>query len=103
MIEGQTFDGRHQALNYGNKLCRTYALHLEALNKHRGKGQQSVTVTHMYVNEGGQAIVGNVETRGVASKTEEQCHALSHSPEPEMRCALEENRETVPIAGHEKR
>jgi hypothetical protein len=35
---------------------------LDALNRHRGKGQQKVTVEH--VHEGGQAIVGNVESRG---------------------------------------
>jgi hypothetical protein len=35
---------------------------LTALNKHRGKGQQKVTVEYVNVESGGQAIVGNVET-----------------------------------------
>jgi hypothetical protein len=30
---------------------------LDALNRHRGKGQQKVTVEHVHVHEGGQAIV----------------------------------------------
>src|SRR5262245_35650804 len=40
MLPEQSFEGRQLSLNYGNKLCRTYALHLEVLDKHRGKGQQ---------------------------------------------------------------
>jgi uncharacterized protein YcbX len=43
-----------------NKLARTFASQVEALNRHRGKGQQKVTVEHVHVHEGGQAIVGNV-------------------------------------------
>jgi hypothetical protein len=41
---------------------RTYAMLLEALNRDRGKGQQKVTVEHVHVHEGGQAVVGVVET-----------------------------------------
>jgi hypothetical protein len=47
-----------------NKLARTFASQVEALNRHRGKGQQKVTVEHVHVHEGGQAIVGHVETPG---------------------------------------
>ena len=43
------------------KLSRTHATLLEALNRHRGKGQQKVTVEHVHAHSGGQAIVGNVE------------------------------------------
>jgi hypothetical protein len=48
-------------LSQANKLSRTYAVLLEALNRHRGKGQQKVTVEHVHVHSGGQAIVGTVE------------------------------------------
>jgi hypothetical protein len=34
---------------------------LQALQRYRGKGQQKVTVEHVHVHAGGQAIVGNVE------------------------------------------
>jgi len=64
MIGDQTFQGRNENLNQANKLGRTYAVLLDALNRHRGKGQQKVTVEHVHVHEGGQAIVGTVETRG---------------------------------------
>jgi hypothetical protein len=33
---------------------------LEALDKHRRGGNQKMTVEHVHVHEGGQAIVGNV-------------------------------------------
>jgi hypothetical protein len=58
-------------LNKANKLSRTYVSLLEALNRHRGKGQQKVTVEHVHVHHGGQAIVGHVEHQGggVAHKT----------------------------------
>ena len=47
-------------IELGTKLTRTFTAQLEALNRHRGKGQQKVTVEHVTVNAGGQAIVGNV-------------------------------------------
>ena len=54
-----------EALNQANRLSRTSAALIEALNRHRGKsGQQTVRVEHVTVNDGGQAIVGAVETRG---------------------------------------
>jgi hypothetical protein len=52
-------------LNQVNKLSRTYVALLDALNRHRGKtGQQKVTVEHVHVHQGGQAIVGHVEHPG---------------------------------------
>lgn len=71
MIPNQTFAGRQQCLNYGAKLMRTYALHMEALDKHRGKGQQTVRVEHVTVNAGGQAIVGHVEHKPGGGSSEE--------------------------------
>jgi hypothetical protein len=51
-------------LDLAAKLMRTFAGHVETLNRHRGKGQQKVTVEHVTVNQGGQAIVGNVNAQG---------------------------------------
>jgi hypothetical protein len=64
MLSEQTLEGRRENLSQANKLSRTYTLLLEALNRHRGKGQQKVTVEHVHVHEGGQAIVGHVEQGG---------------------------------------
>lgn len=76
-LDGQTFEGRAMNLNQANKLSRTYATLVEALNRHRGKGQQKVTVEHVHVHEGGQAIVGTVEHApgGVTQKPNGQAHA----------------------------
>jgi hypothetical protein len=54
----QQQDSAERALN---KLARTFTTQIETLNRHRGKGQQKVTVEHVHVHQGGQAIVGNVE------------------------------------------
>jgi hypothetical protein len=43
-----------------NKLARTYVTQMEALKRYRTGGEQKVTVQHVSVSEGGQAIVGNV-------------------------------------------
>ena len=43
-----------------NKLARTFAAQMEALRRYRTGGEQKVTVEHVTVNKGGQAIVGNV-------------------------------------------
>ncbi len=51
-------DSAQRALS---KLTRTYTAQMEALRKYRHGGEQKVTVEHVTVNEGGQAIVGNVE------------------------------------------
>jgi hypothetical protein len=64
MLPEQTFQGRLEALNQASKLSRTFSALLEALNRHRGKGQQKVTVEHVHVHSGGQAIVGNVNPSG---------------------------------------
>jgi hypothetical protein len=83
MIGEQTFEGRRENLSQANKLSRTYAVLLESLNRHRGKGTQKVTVEHVHVHEGGQAIVGNVEAPGggLAAKSGDQPHAqLAYAP-----------------------
>ncbi len=46
-------------------------MQIEALKRYRTGGRQTVTVEHVTVNAGGQAIVGNVETggRGTSKKS----------------------------------
>lgn len=79
MIGEQTFEGRRESLAQANKLSRTYATPLEALNRHRGKGQQKMTAELVDVHAGGQAVVGMVATPvgqgpggGDQAKSEEQ-------------------------------
>lgn len=47
-----------------NQLARTFTAQVEALKRYRTGGQQHVTVKHVTVNDGGQAIVGNVSHGG---------------------------------------
>ena len=102
MLDNQTFEGRRESLNQANKLTRSYATLVEALNRHRGKGQQRMTVEHVHVHQGGQAIVGNVHQGGGApSKTEDQPHAraITHEPGQTQPREIETVREAVPSAG----
>ena len=50
-----------------NKLARTFTAQVEAPKRYRSVGEQTVRVEHVTVNEGGQAIVGNVATGGRGS------------------------------------
>jgi hypothetical protein len=58
--EKQTLIGKELNANLAIKFHRTFVAQIEALQKLRGKGGQKVTVEHVHVHEGGQAIVGNV-------------------------------------------
>ena len=60
MIEGQTFEGEEANVNRATKMLRTFATQMEALKRYRTGGQQKVTVEHVHVTAGGQAIVGVV-------------------------------------------
>jgi hypothetical protein len=88
MIEEQTFEGREQSLKNAAKLLGVYTRQVEALDKHRGRGQQKITVEHVTVNAGGQAIVGNVEAgaagAGAAGNAAAGADrpALTHDPAP---------------------
>jgi hypothetical protein len=55
-----------------NQLARTLTAQVDALKRYRTGGEQNVRVEHVTINEGGQAIVGNVETggRGVMEKSD---------------------------------
>lgn len=101
MLGEQTFEGRRENLTQATKLSRTWATLLDTLNKHRGKGQQKVTVEHVHVHAGGQAVVGTIERPGGGdqSKLEEQPHAkqIAHAPEPAMPCP-DEGPDAVPVA-----
>jgi hypothetical protein len=69
MLKDQPFEGYRENLNQANKRSRTYTLLLDALNRHRGKGQQKVTVEHVHVHSGGQAVVGVVESSPGATQS----------------------------------
>ena len=76
----QTVEGRNMALKHPHKLMALDARQLETLNKHRGKRQQKVTVEHLRVEAGGQAIVGTVQGGNRDPKLP-QADALQDQPE----------------------
>lgn len=47
-----------------NKLARTYAVQMDTLKRYRSKGQQVVRVERVTVENGAQAVVGNVTQGG---------------------------------------
>lgn len=87
--------------NLAIKLLRTYTAQIEALQRYRGKGQQKMTVEHVHVHAGGQAIVGQVthpEGGGAIMKTEDQPHAkqIDYAPMPEVPSS-NKKRKPMPI------
>lgn len=51
-----------EEINRATKLLRAFSAQVAALERYRGHGQQHVTVEHVHVNSGGQAVVGAVST-----------------------------------------
>ncbi len=70
MISDQFGPAKETNVNQATKLLRTFIAQMDALKKYRTGGQQKVVVEHVHVNEGGQAIVGNVTKGGVGSDEE---------------------------------
>jgi hypothetical protein len=65
------------------------------------RAQQKVTVEHVHVHSGGQAVVGMVETpgEGTHSKSEEQPRAqqIAYALEPALPSS-DEDRDALPVA-----
>lgn len=63
--DGATFPGVQGYGNLAVKFLRNFAAQTEALARLRGKiSEQKVTVEHVHVHSGGQAVVGAVSHRG---------------------------------------
>lgn len=43
------------------RLLRAYAMQVEVLRRLRNGGQQFMRIEHIHVNDGGQAVIGNVK------------------------------------------
>jgi hypothetical protein len=91
-----------------SRLQRAFTTQMDSLSNMRRGGRQKVTVEHIHVYPGGQAIVGNVTHagRGAEDENRKQAHAandqraIAFAPGAEMRCADQE-WEAVPIASGE--
>jgi hypothetical protein len=90
-------DSAERALN---KLARTFAMQMEALKRYRTGGEQKVTVQHVSVNDGGQAIVGNVSQAAHEAAPEPPAHAtpaLTDTRQPAMPMINEPARTPEPL------
>jgi hypothetical protein len=98
------FDARCRYLQMADKAQRTLALLTERLDRHRGAGQQSITVTHVTVNAD-NAIVGDVNQApggGPPAEIKGQPHALGHAIQPAL-WSENPQREAVPVASDAER
>jgi hypothetical protein len=75
-----------EILSEMNKMARTFTIQMDALKRYRSKGEQKVTVQHVTVSEGGQAIVGDIHQaqKEAAMKPESHSPALTHAQERPM-------------------
>ncbi len=81
MIPEQSLEGRDNNLRHAAKLLSIFTKQLETLNKNRGKGQQKMTIEHVNVESGGQAMVGHFEAdAGAKQSIPEPAKALEHQP-----------------------
>ncbi len=96
-----SFEGRHENLKQAQKLLSLYIKQMQALDKHRGKGQQSVTVKHVHVESGGQAVVGNVTTGHSANPSKKPFDPDTETAQKEAKSAAIEHNpgEAVPLVG----
>ena len=66
---------RARLANTAARLMSTFQQGLLTLQRLRSGGQQLVTVRHVTVGAGGQAVIGNVQTGGGPEKWVTPCHA----------------------------
>lgn len=100
-----TIPQQDSASNMFNKLARTFTSQVEALKKYRSTGEQNIRVQHVNVSDGGQAIVGNVQTGGGGErKNDEQSHEPGHAlaQRPALPCDVQANETTMPSPGRER-
>jgi hypothetical protein len=67
-----------------NKLTRTFAMQMEALRRYRAGAEQKVTLQHVSVAEGGQAIIGNVTHAPRKNGQEQAAQEEAATPPPTL-------------------
>jgi len=69
MVQGQPAEFAEKYFNMATKAQRTFVAQIEALNKLRTGGQQTIQVQHVQVNQGGQAVIGQQAQGGGGNET----------------------------------
>src|SRR5262245_14763989 len=104
MQPSEYFEARCRYLQMADKAQRTLAILTERLDRHRGAGQQQITVKHVTVNAD-NAIVGDVNQApggGLPAEIKGQPHALGHAIQPAL-WSENPQRQPVPVAGDAER
>jgi hypothetical protein len=103
-IPEQSFEVSTRYLALADKAARTLALLSEALDRHRGKGQQQITVKRITVNAD-QAVVADTVVGGSKAPVEISNDGNNaplllearHAPGLALQGAFEKDREAVPV------
>ncbi|MEQ1560693.1 MAG: hypothetical protein ABL933_17370 [Methyloglobulus sp.] len=89
---------QESAINSLAKLNRTFTAQVEAIKRYRSTNEQKITVQHINVNEGGQAVIGTIE-RGSTQKPEESHGSITHEPSQALPCNIQADKITLPSGG----
>jgi hypothetical protein len=98
------FEARCRYIQMADKAQRTLAMLTERLDRHRGAGQQSITVKHVTVNAD-NAIVGDVNPPpggGSQAEIKDQPHAITQALQPAL-WSENPQRQPVPVASDAER
>lgn len=108
-IDEQSFEVRTRYLALADKAARTVAMLSEALDRHRGRGQQQITVKHVTVNAEQAVVTDQIVTTaralgggGDGQQNTDQPHAkpaLAHAPVAPLPCAVEADGAVLPVTG----
>ena len=90
-----TIDQQDSAERALNKLMRTFTTQMEALKRYRTGGEQKMTVQHVSVSEGGQAIVGNVTQTSRDAPPAKAADAKAADAKPALVDARQQPMETI--------
>ena len=98
--------------NRATKLMRTFAAQVEALNRYRNAGKQTITVNHIgqQVNANEAIAVGclpgeagGIIKNGALPHVSQGNQRLNYRPEDDMRSEGETQRETLPASADDQR
>jgi hypothetical protein len=82
------------------RLLRAYSVQVETLRRLRHGGDQHVRVEHVHVNEGGQAVIGNVRTRDNRDKGERRAKERHQRPRMDnINYEDDQHDHDLPLAG----
>ncbi|MEQ1560410.1 MAG: hypothetical protein ABL933_15925 [Methyloglobulus sp.] len=90
---------QESAINSLAKLNRTFTAQVEAIKRYRSTNEQKITVQHINVNEGGQAVIGTIERGGTQKPEESHVKRLADAPSQALPCNVETNKITLPSGG----